>query len=196
VRVTAAPPAASSAAPPADGARRTGTLEATAEEVSPPTNRMLPRGARTAPPSATDTHPVKGQLLVLRDPDHAGRPEPIARHTLRAQTIYLVPRGDGRYIAGATMEHRGYDRTVTAWAVHDLLRELFEVVPAAREFVVEELLAGLRPATASGDPLIGPAPGDPAGDGARVLYAIGHYRNGILLAPATAQRIAALVLGG
>ena len=152
------------------------------------------RRASTDP--ATATHPVKGQILVLRDPDHATRgDDPIVRHTLRAQTIYLVPRGDGRYIAGATMEHRGYDRTVTAWAVHDLLRELFEVVPATREFVIEETLAGLRPATASGDPLIGPAPSDPAGPAAHVLYAVGHYRNGVLLAPATAQRIAALVLG-
>ncbi len=64
---------------------------------------------------------------------------------LRAQTVYCVPRGDGRYVIGATMEHRGEDRTVTAWAVHDLLRELFEVLPAAREFVLEEALAGLRP---------------------------------------------------
>jgi glycine oxidase len=141
------------------------------------------------------THPVKGQLLILRDPEHARREEPIMRHVVRAQTVYCVPRGDGRYVVGATMEHRGEDRTVTAWAVHDLLRELFEVVPAAREFVLEEALAGLRPATASGDPLIGPAPEDPAGPDARVLYAVGHYRGGVLFAPATAQRIAALVLG-
>ncbi|MDO9353786.1 MAG: FAD-dependent oxidoreductase [Solirubrobacteraceae bacterium] len=139
------------------------------------------------------THPVKGQLLMLRDPDHASREEPIVQRTLRGYNVYVVPRGDGRYAIGATMEHRGYDRTVTAWAMHDLLRELFEVVPAAREFVIDETLAGLRPATASGDPLIGPAPGDPAGDDARVLYAVGHYRNGVLLAPATAARIAALV---
>ncbi|MBO9533126.1 MAG: glycine oxidase ThiO [Solirubrobacteraceae bacterium] len=144
---------------------------------------------------AAATHPVKGQLLILRDPEHAQREEPIARHVLRAQTVYCVPRGDGRYVIGATMEHRGEDRTVTAWAVHDLLRELFEILPAAREFVLDEALAGLRPATTSGDPLIGPVPGDPAGDAARVLYAVGHYRGGVLLAPATADRIAALVLG-
>ncbi|MBJ7472078.1 MAG: FAD-dependent oxidoreductase, partial [Solirubrobacteraceae bacterium] len=75
------------------------------------------------------THPVKGQLLMLRDPDHQARGEAIVTRTLRAQTVYVVPRGDGRYVIGATMEHRGYDRTSTAWAVHDLLRELFEVVP-------------------------------------------------------------------
>ena len=144
---------------------------------------------------AARTHPVKGQLLVLRDPDHARRGEPIVTCTLRAQTVYLVPRGDGRYIAGATMEHRGYDTTVTAWAVHDLLRELFEVVPATREWVLEEAVAGLRPATASGDPLLGPAPADPAGAAARVIYAVGHYRNGILLAPETARRITELLLG-
>ena len=142
------------------------------------------------------THPVKGQLLILRDPEHARREEPIARHVIRAQTVYCVPRGDGRYVVGATMEHRGEDRTVTAWAVHDLLRELFEILPAAREFVLDEAIAGLRPATLSGDPLIGPASDDPAGADARVLYAVGHYRGGVLLAPATAQRIAALVLGG
>lgn len=141
------------------------------------------------------THPVKGQLLILRDPDHARREEPIARHVLRAQTVYCVPRSDGRYVIGATMEHRGEDRSVTAWAVHDLLRELFEVLPAAREFVLEEAIAGLRPATDSGDPLIGPAPGDPAGHGARVLYAVGHYRGGVLLAPGTALRLERLILG-
>lgn len=144
---------------------------------------------------AAHTHPVKGQLLILRDPEHARRDEPIARHVLRAQTVYCVPRGDGRYVIGATMEHRGEDRTVTAWAVHDLLRELFEVLPAAREFVLEEAIAGLRPATSSGDPLIGPAPEDPAGDEARVLYAVGHYRGGVLLAPGTALRLERLVLG-
>ena len=144
---------------------------------------------------AARTHPVKGQLIVLRDPDHAARGEAIITRTLRAQTVYLVPRSDGRYIAGATMEHRGYDRTVIAWAVHDLLRELFEVVPAAREWVIEETTAGLRPATASGDPVVGPAPDDPDGDAARVLYAVGHYRNGVLLAPETARRIASIVLG-
>lgn len=143
--------------------------------------------------AAAHTHPVKGQLLMLRDPEHATREEPIARHVVRAQTVYCVPRGDGRYAIGATMEHRGEDRTVTAWAVHDLLRELFEVLPAAREFVLDEALAGLRPATSSGDPLIGPAPGDPAGTAARVLYAVGHYRGGVLLAPETAAQIAALI---
>ena len=149
-----------------------------------------------ADPDAARTHPVKGQLLVLRDPDHDTRGgEPIVTRTIRAQTVYVVPRGDGRYVVGATMEHRGYDTTVTAWAIHDLLRELFEVVPAAREWVIEETIAGLRPATASGDPLIGPAPGDPAGADARVVYAVGHYRNGVLLAPETARRIADLLLG-
>lgn len=143
---------------------------------------------------AVRTHPVKGQLLVLRDPDHGTRgSEPIVTRTIRAQTVYIVPRGDGRYVVGATMEHRGYDTTVTAWAIHDLLRELFEVVPAAREWVIEETIAGLRPATASGDPVIGPAPGDPEGAGARVLYAVGHYRGGVLFAPETARRIADLV---
>lgn len=144
---------------------------------------------------ATRTHPVKGQLLVLRDPDHDTRGEPIVTRTIRAQTVYVVPRGDGRYVVGATMEHRGYDTTVSAWAIHDLLRELFEVVPAAREWVIEETIAGLRPATASGDPVIGPAPGDPDGAAARVVYAVGHYRGGVLFAPETARRIADLLLG-
>lgn len=145
---------------------------------------------------AVRTHPVKGQLLVLRDPDHGSRgAEPIVTRTIRAQTVYIVPRGDGRYIVGATMEHRGYDTTVTAWAIHDLLRELFEVVPAAREWVVEETIAGLRPATAAGDPVIGPAPGDQDGADARVVYAVGHYRGGVLFAPETARRIADLLVG-
>ncbi len=62
--------------------------------------------------------------------------------------------------------------------------------------MLEEALAGLRPATDSGDPLIGPAPSDPDGDRARVLYAVGHYRGGVLLAPGTALRLERLLLGG
>ena len=69
---------------------------------------------------------------------------------------YLVPRGDGRYVIGATMEERGFDTTVTAGAVFELLRDAFELLPSVTELVIDELSAGLRPATPDNAPAIGP----------------------------------------
>jgi glycine oxidase len=102
---------------------------------------------------------------------------------------YLVPRGDGRYVLGATMEERGFDITVTAGAVYELLRDAGELVPGISELVIEELSAGLRPATPDNAPAIGPSavPG--------LHYAVGHYRNGILLAPVTAEILGAVLSG-
>ena len=67
-----------------------------------------------------------------------------------------MPRGDGRYVLGATMEERGFDTTVTAGGVYDLLRNAFELLPSVTELVIDELSAGLRPATPDNAPAIGP----------------------------------------
>ena len=88
---------------------------------------------------------------------------------------YLVPRGDGRYVLGATMEERGFDTTVTAGAAFELLRDAFELVPSVTELVIDELSAGLRPATPDNAPAIGP------GAIAGLHWATGHFRHGILL---------------
>jgi glycine oxidase len=129
--------------------------------------------------------PVKGQLLHLRDPGGAG----LVRRVVRSEEMYLVPRGDGRYVVGATVEERGFDTSVTAWAVHDLLRAAAEVVPGVLELELTGLLAGLRPCTPDNAPVLGPGalPG--------LHWATGHFRHGILLAPLTGEAVVAGVLG-
>ena len=130
--------------------------------------------------------PVKGQILRLRDPQGSGLLERIVRF----EGGYLVPRGDGRYVLGATMEERGFDTTVTAGGLYELLRDAGELVPGVHELVVEEAAAGLRPATPDNAPVLG--------TGAEVdglVWATGHHRNGILLAPVTADIVAAVLDG-
>ena len=124
--------------------------------------------------------PVKGQSLRLRDPQGPGLLERVVRY----DGGYLVPRGDGRYVLGATVEERGFDTTMTAGAIYELLRDAGELVPGVLELEVEEALAGLRPGTPDNAPVIGPSRTDP-----RVIWATGHYRNGVLLTPVTAELV-------
>ncbi len=129
--------------------------------------------------------PVKGQIMRLRDPAGPG----LLRHVLRMRGGYIVPRGDGRYVLGATMEERGFDTSVTAGATYELLRDATELLPGIGELVLEEMSAGLRPAAPDSAPIIGRG----AIDG--LLWATGHYRNGVLLAPITADAVTATLLG-
>jgi glycine oxidase len=142
----------------------------------------LPDAVRAA------VRPVKGQLLRLRLP--AGMP-PVLTHTVRGLVrgadVYLVPRADGELVVGATSEERGHDLTVTAGAVHDLLRDAMSVLPVVTELVLAETCAGLRPGTPDNGPVVGRAGG--------VLVATGHYRNGVLLSAATADAVTALLTG-
>jgi glycine oxidase len=130
-------------------------------------------------------HPVKGQILRMHDPAGPG----LLTRVLRMERGYVVPRGDGRYVLGATMEERGFDTTVTAGAVFELLREAVELLPGLDQLVLDELSAGLRPGTPDNTPLIGPGaiPG--------LHWATGHYRHGILLAPITAELVASALAG-
>jgi glycine oxidase len=130
-------------------------------------------------------HPVKGQILRLHDPAGPG----LVSHVVRFGAGYVVPRGDGRYVLGATMEERGFDTDVTAGAVFELLRDAIELVPGVSELVVDELSAGLRPATPDNAPAIGP------GVLEGLVWAVGHHRNGILLTPITAEIVAAVLAG-
>ncbi|HEX6753275.1 MAG TPA: glycine oxidase ThiO [Solirubrobacterales bacterium] len=139
----------------------------------------LPERAR--PP----VRPVKGQIIELRAPDR----KPPCERILASERIYLVPRPDGRLIAGATTEERGFDTTVTAGGVHELLREAYRLLPDVAEMELVESMAGLRPGTPDNLPLIGPG----ALDG--LVLACGHYRNGILLAPLTGEKVAAELAG-
>jgi glycine oxidase len=129
--------------------------------------------------------PVKGQILRMHDPAGTG----LLRRVLRMPSAYVAPRGDGRYVLGATMEERGFDMTVTAGAIFELLRDAIELLPGLSELVIDELSAGLRPGTPDNAPAIGPGaiPG--------LYWATGHYRNGILLTPITAQLIADAIAG-
>jgi len=129
--------------------------------------------------------PVKGQLLILR----GGPEQVVSTRIVTTERVYLVPRADGRLVVGATVEERGFDLQVTAGGVHELLREAYRTLPDVAELALVETLAGLRPGTPDNAPLIGPG----ALDG--LTLATGHYRNGILLTPLTADLVAAMLAG-
>ena len=129
--------------------------------------------------------PVKGQTVRLRDPAGPG----LLGRVLRFQGGYLVPRGDGRYVLGATVEERGFDTTATAGGVYELLRDAQQLLPGVSELQIEELSVGLRPGTPDNAPVIG------EGDVSGLIWACGHHRNGVLLAPLTGQLVAALLAG-
>ncbi len=111
---------------------------------------------------------------------------------VQGTSVYVVPRADGTVVVGATVEERGYDTTVTAGAVYELLRDAHRVVPGVTEMVLGESAAGLRPGSPDNAPVVGPASVQGA-DG--LVVATGHYRQGILLAPLTAEAVAAIVSG-
>lgn len=129
--------------------------------------------------------PVKGQVLRLRVPP--GRP-PFLSRTLRAVVrgshVYLVPRLSGELVIGATSEEQGWDTTVTAGGVYELLRDAHELVPGLTELPLVETRAGLRPGTPDNAPLLGPGVLD------GLQLATGHYRNGVLLTPLTGEVLA------
>ncbi len=112
------------------------------------------------------------------------------RGFVRGSGVYLVPRSDGEIVVGATVEERGFDDAVTAGAVYELLRDARDLVPAVTELTVAEIGAGLRPGSPDNAPLIGPTsvPG--------LVLATGHFRNGVLLAPVTADLVADLITTG
>jgi glycine oxidase len=133
----------------------------------------LPEAAR--PP----VRPVKGQILELRSRDGA----PPCQRIVSSERVYLVPRPDGRLVVGATVEEQGFDTAVTAGGVHELLREAYRLLPDVAEMELIEATAGLRPGTPDNLPAIGPSGVE------GLLWATGHYRNGILLAPLTAAAV-------
>lgn len=124
--------------------------------------------------------PVKGQTVRLRGPVPATR-------IIRSEHVYIVPRANGETVLGATVEDVGFDDQPTAEATELLLRQAIRAVPVVRELEVVEAVAGLRPGTPDDGPLIGEWEG--------LVVATGHFRNGILLAPVTAEAVAALLSG-
>ena len=126
--------------------------------------------------------PARGQMLALTGD------RPAVRHVLHSNRVYIVPRNDGRVVVGATVEYAGFAKAVTAAGIHGLLGAALELVPALGEYDLVETWAGLRPDTSDHMPVLGPC-------GLAGFYvATGHFRNGILLAPVTADLIADCVL--
>lgn len=149
---------------------------------------LVAAGARTSAllpdmVSAPAVRPVKGEIVRLR----AGEGEMPCERIIVTERVYIVPRDSGEVVLGATMEDRGFDLRVTAGGVHELLREAYRALPDIAELELVDCSAGLRPATADNAPVIGRTEVE------GLLVASGHHRNGVLLAPYTAQAIVALL---
>lgn len=155
---------------------RSGRLPGLPEDVAPP------------------VRPVKGEVLRLRMPRPPAGAPPFLSRTVRAVVrggpVYLVPREDGELVLGATTYELGWDTTVTAGGVYELLRDAHELLPGITELPLVETLAGLRPGTPDNAPLLGPTalPG--------LLLATGHHRNGVLLTPITGEAMAQALATG
>jgi glycine oxidase len=131
--------------------------------------------------------PVKGQILELRA---RGAPTAPLGRIVRTPRCYLVGRGDGRVALGATVEEQGFDTTVTGGAVQRLLEGAWEVWPEVAELELVEARAGLRPGTPDNLPLVG------SDELEGLVWATGHWRNGVLLAPLTGEAVAELLAAG
>ncbi len=134
--------------------------------------------------------PVKGQILRLRDDDEHPMLRRNVRALVRGRPIYLVPRADGEIVLGATSEEKGFDTRLTVEGTGDLLADARELLPRVSEIELVEASVGLRPGSPDNAPMIGTGalPG--------LVVATGHYRNGILLAPITADAVADLLTTG
>ncbi len=135
--------------------------------------------------------PVKGQIVRCHVPDTY---RPLLTRTVRGiargRPVYLVPRDDGELVIGATAEEKGFDQSVTAGACYELLRAATGLVPLVAEVELVEVNAGLRPGTPDNAPILGPTPLP------GLLCATGHYRNGVLLTPVSADALASFVTDG
>ncbi len=129
-------------------------------------------------PSIPKIEPVRGQMVCL-----AAKPQ-LTRHVLYSPRGYLVPRQDGRLLAGSTSEHAGFAKCVTAGGIATILRNALEISTEIADLPVADTWAGLRPRAPDGLPVLGPC-----GEIDGLFCATGHYRNGILLAPLTGELI-------
>ncbi len=137
------------------------------------------------PLNQIEIEPVRGQMVAVE------MPAPAARHNIYSCRGYVVPRLGGFLIAGSTTEHPGYDKRVTAGGVASIIERATEILPCFNQLAILETWAGLRPHAPDDLPILGADPGV-----AGLIYATGHYRNGILLAPITAKAISELITKG
>lgn len=128
--------------------------------------------------------PIRGQMVQLNLQPQA------VRHLLHSTGCYIVPWPDGRLLVGATVENVGFNKSVTAQGVHQLLSAALKMLPALHHATMQGTWAGLRPDTEDNRPILGPTQWQ------NVIMATGHFRNGILLAPVTAQLITELITTG
>jgi glycine oxidase len=141
---------------------------------------VLAAGAWSGALADVQVRPVKGQIMRLRDRQGPG----LLGRTIRFEGGYLVSRGDGRYVLGASSEELGFDTSVTARPIYEQLRDASELVPGLLDLEIEEITVGLRPGSPDNLPLVG-ASADEEG----LILACGHFRHGILLAPLTAALV-------
>ncbi len=130
--------------------------------------------------------PVKGQMLALQMDIN----RPLAKHVIWTPNSYLVPRDDGRLIIGATVEERGFNSEITAGALYSLLESAWRTLPTIEELPIVETWCGFRPTSRDDAPILGPTEIE------GLVLATGHHRNGILLAPLTADTISEYILRG
>jgi glycine oxidase len=157
---------------------------------------VLAAGAWTAQlsglPREVPVRPVKGQMFAVDSRSRMpGKDGVQLRHVIYAPDCYIIPREDGRILVGATVEEAGFQKGATPRGITMLMTAAVRVVPAIADLPLVETWAGFRPATPDNLPILGV---EPMARG--LLYATGHYRNGILLAPVTAHCIAELVVHG
>jgi glycine oxidase len=178
------------------GDRATGVVvadgtELVAEQVVLAAGSLSGRLAGVPDAVLPPVRPVKGQVLRLTVPE---RYAPFLNRTVRAVVrgshVYLVPRENGELVVGATSEELGWDTTVTAGGVYELLRDAHELIPGITELPLTETRAGLRPGSPDNAPLLGPT------ELAGLLLATGHYRNGVLLTPVTGDAMAHVLSTG
>lgn len=135
-------------------------------------------------PHAFPTRPVKGQMLYLAMPSRT-----LLTHVIRSPEVYLIPRSDGRLLVGTTVEEAGFDKRTDATTIQRLRRAAVDLVPKLADARILEDWAGLRPGTPDALPILGET-------GTSGYYvATGHYRDGILLAPVTAEVMAKVIEG-
>jgi glycine oxidase len=138
--------------------------------------------AGTVPPHQFPVRPVKGQMLAVVQ-------EPALRHVLRSEKVYMVPRSDGRLVIGSTLENAGYNKDIDVNTIQSLLQAALKLLPGLDKSKKHDAWAGLRPGTPDNLPILGET-------STRGFFAAtGHYRDGILLAPITAEVMTRVVLG-
>jgi len=135
-------------------------------------------------PHAFPTRPVKGQMLCF-----VSQTRGLLKHVIRSPEIYLIPRSNGRILAGATVEEAGFDKRIDVETIQRLYRAAIAIVPALKNARMLEDWAGLRPGTPDAIPILGATPTH------GYYVATGHFRDGILLAPVTARVMAQVIEG-